>query len=204
MRTGSQAYMSVRLKEHLWQHVKTPTEIKMRRSPTSSELIYGCVWNLAPVHWQSTEYLHLNNIFLLVNGDAAKTCVWEEVCGFGRHHLPDSHAQQRNSSWHEVDLHTWIKIRLDVRCPLELLVPSELHKRTWRGGGFHRGHQRNKEAHFTVQRECCTCGKSWSAVLQARVTSVTHLVVKVRPESSFSNGINGIAWLRAVRNSSEV
>lgn len=200
MRTGSQAYMSVRLKEHLWQHVKTPTEIKMRRSPTSSELIYGCVWNLASVRWQSTEYLHLNNIFLLVNGDAAKTSVRQEVCGFCLHHLPE----QNNSSWYKVDPQTWIKIRLDVRCPLELLVQSALHKRNWRGGGFHRGLQRNQEAHFIVQRECCTCGKSWSAVLQARVTSVTHLVVKVRPESSFSNGINGIAWLRVVRNSLEV
>lgn len=97
-------------KNIFWQHVKTPTEIKMRRSPKSSELIYGCVWNLAPVQWQSTEYLHTNGISLLVNGGAAKTCVWQEVCGFCGHHLPDSHTQQNNSRWHKVDPHTWIKL----------------------------------------------------------------------------------------------
>lgn len=162
VRTGSQAYMPLRLKEHLWQHVKTPTDIKMRRSTKSSELIYRCVWNVAPVQWQSTEYLHTNGISLLVNGDTAKTCVWQEVCGFCPHHLPDNHTQQNNSSWHEVDPHTWIKIRFVLRCSwkTELLMPSALHKRTWNGGGFHIGLQMKQEAHFIVQRKCCTCGKS--------------------------------------------
>lgn len=46
-------------------------------------------------------------------------------------------------------------------------------------------------------------GRVWSAVQQARVSNVTHLMVKVCPEYLFSNSTNGIAWPRAVKNSSE-
>lgn len=35
------------------------------------------------------------------------------------HHLPDSHTQHNKSSWHEIDPHTWIKIRFDLRCSLD-------------------------------------------------------------------------------------
>lgn len=80
----------------------------------------------------------------------------------------------------------------------EMLMPSALQKKPWNGGGFHRSTDKTGSS-----INVAPMGRVWSAVLQARVSNVTHLMVKVCPEYLFSNS-KAIAWLRAIRNSSEV